>query len=255
MLKTKPVIVLVHGFVDFFRILKPFGHGYWRDIPQVIEKAFNVRVLTPELTSGLSPSYMAGELESYLGRSSLDTPVYFIADSMGGLTVRLLLAKDSLDCASRFRVQGVATIGTPHHGTAIADILFGPNCIDRSIIIRLLENLGIEGLAYMTREHVKSFNTTHARCPVKIFSYGGNINRLRFPQFLFTPLMLTSQILNHLEGDNDGLVSVNSAKWGIYVDTISADHAAQIGHFLSYEYFDYRNFYLQIVNKLLVETS
>ena len=30
-------------------------------------------------------------------------------------------------------------------------------------------------------------------------------------------------------GDNDGIVSVNSSKWGTYVRTLNADHLEQIG--------------------------
>lgn len=256
-IKPVPTIVFVHGFVDFFTIIKRFTHnlGYWRDIPQTIARVYKTNVLVPIMTSGASPIQMAEELKGclrHLLTATLGGPVYFIADSMGGLTVRFLLSKHGLDCASSFNVLGIATVGTPHHGTAIADILLGQDCHEK-ILVSAFEKLGFDGLSHMTTESLKKFNDTYTDCPVKIFSYGGSIrNSLR--QIVFPPLLVTSYILNSHEGENDGLVSVNSAKWGTYIETIKADHAAQIGHFLGPEYFDYKSFYLQVAKKLLETT-
>ena len=63
--------------------------------------------------------------------------------------------------------------------------------------------------------------------------------------------MLSEPILREQEGDNDGLVSVKSAKWGEYLGQLRADHAAQIGHFFGLpDYFDYRSFYRSLATKL-----
>ncbi|KAI8988891.1 Alpha/Beta hydrolase protein [Pilobolus umbonatus] len=55
---------------------------------------------------------------------------------------------------------------------------------------------------------------------IKYYSYGG---AAKFPAWS-SILGLPWKIVYDKEGDNDGIVSVNSAKWGTYVKTINADH-------------------------------
>ncbi len=85
---------------------------------------------------------------------------------------------------------------------------------------------------------------------VRYWSYGGragkgtdiSINPLLRPQ---------NTILFKREGENDGLVSVDSSRWGTYVETIDADHAQQIGIDLTPSgTFDSTEFYAGVVAML-----
>jgi len=62
------------------------------------------------------------------------------------------------------------------------------------------------------------------------------------------PLFITQQILTFYEGpENDGLVSVDSSKWGTYVETLELDHAAMINWSIHY---DARALYRRLINFL-----
>jgi len=55
---------------------------------------------------------------------------------------------------------------------------------------------------------------------VAYFSYGGAVPQIP----LWAPLGLPWEVIHAREGDNDGLVSTKSARWGHYVETVEADH-------------------------------
>lgn len=55
---------------------------------------------------------------------------------------------------------------------------------------------------------------------VKYYSYGAAAQLPAWSSLLGVPW----QMVQDKEGDNDGFVSVKSAKWGTYVKTINADH-------------------------------
>lgn len=55
---------------------------------------------------------------------------------------------------------------------------------------------------------------------VKYYSYGAAAQLPAWSSLLGLPWRMVQE----KEGDNDGFVSVNSAKWGTYVKTIHADH-------------------------------
>lgn len=55
---------------------------------------------------------------------------------------------------------------------------------------------------------------------VKYYSYGAAASIPAWSSLLNVPW----RMVNEKEGDNDGIVSVKSAKWGTYVKTIQADH-------------------------------
>jgi len=62
---------------------------------------------------------------------------------------------------------------------------------------------------------------------------------------------LPHQILKATEGDNDGFVSVESAKWGDHICTYGGDHYAQIGQLLGRSRgMNYLQFYQEIFSYL-----
>ena len=89
---------------------------------------------------------------------------------------------------------------------------------DPPSFFRFLQSLGIQTAAFeeLTTHNMKDFNEKVPDLPdVRYFSFGAS----------FTPtwgsVFRTSQsIIEKLEGENDGLVSVKSAMWGEYKGTI-----------------------------------
>ncbi|MCA9717803.1 MAG: hypothetical protein KC468_24235, partial [Myxococcales bacterium] len=58
--------------------------------------------------------------------------------------------------------------------------------------------------------------------------------------------------LRAAQGDNDGLVTVESAKWGDYRGEMIADHIDEVGHLLGVTDpdFDHKQFYLDRAREL-----
>jgi len=70
----------------------------------------------------------------------------------------------------------------------------------------------------------RKFNEENPDHPkVRYFSYGGDV-----PQSHLSPFLRRAwNVLTPVEGPNDGMVSVASARWGEYLGSIHADHFAQ----------------------------
>jgi triacylglycerol lipase len=176
-----------------------------------------------------------------------DEPVNLIAHSMGGLDARHLITH--LGMAGR--VRSLTTIATPHRGTASAD-WFCHHFRRRVPLLLTLEALGlnVDGFRDCQTGNCRTFNEQTPDAPgVRYFSYGAAVTPARV-----TPLLRRSwNILTLLEGPNDGLVSVRSARWGEYLGTLAVDHFAQTpdGLFVrDGENFDALGFYSRLIEDL-----
>lgn len=173
-----------------------------------------------------SPQNVAHE---HLGRP---VKVNLISHSMGGLDCRYLIWKNRTDNRKRnYEVASLTTISTPHHGSECADFLVntaGGNALSKKILPPSVYEL--------TTEKMKEFNEKVTDNPdVAYFSYGA-----RFTPKWFNLFNVTWHIMNKMRkvrggthdanndlrfSDNDGLVSVDSARWGEYLGTLDAvDH-------------------------------
>src|SRR5262252_6205372 len=116
-------IVLVHGILGFNQLTLGGARlaEYFRLIPEALRAAGHFVPEPPQLKSTCSVAERAQDLRSYLESDSDLTgrKVHLIAHSMGGLDSRFLIAK--LGLANR--VLSLTTIGTPHHGSPIADLV------------------------------------------------------------------------------------------------------------------------------------
>lgn len=145
---------------------------------------------------------------------------------MGGLDARFLTTclKDKT-----FKVKSVTTIATPHLGSPFASYLLY-DVIGRKrlpTLLSLVNRLGIPGggeaFECLTTERMKEFNEYVPDHPdTRYYSWGaafkpGLFNEFRFPH----------GIIWEREGHNDGLVSVESSKWGQYQGTLKATHIGQ----------------------------
>jgi triacylglycerol lipase len=155
--------------------------------------------------------------------------LHIIAHSMGGLDARHMLF-EGRDLRVHERVASLTTIGTPHLGTSFADwgVRRGAEAL------ALLEFLGIDsldGFQDLTTDACREFDAK-ARpfeewCGVEFQTYAGT-QELRL---VFAPLQVPWFVIHENEGANDGLVSLESARWRApyFKDRLDADHLNQVG--------------------------
>jgi triacylglycerol lipase len=205
-----------------------------------------VRALYPNVEPTGGVAERAEQLRDQIRRWT-DEPVNVIAHSMGGLDARFLISRLGL----AGRVRSLTTVATPHRGSGLAD-WFRVHFRQRVPLLLALEAFGINvnGFRDCQTDACRAFNgQTPDAEGVRYFSYGAAVTPPRI-----TPLLRRGwNILTPLEGDNDGLVSVRSARWGEYLGTLSVDHFAQTpdGLFVRPgENFDALGFYSRLVEDL-----
>jgi triacylglycerol lipase len=153
---------------------------------------------------------------------------------MGGLDARHMMFNDRHSVKIHQRIASLTTIATPHDGSYFAD--WGIDHLPFVIPIAQKLGLDLNALLDLRTDRCKKFNADEEviefekNCEKDVLfqSYTG---RQKF-QSIFDPLKLPFYIIEKKEGDNDGLVSVESAKWrnryfkGILENT---DHLNELG--------------------------
>ncbi|KAK5661686.1 hypothetical protein OQA88_9786 [Cercophora sp. LCS_1] len=139
---------------------------------------------------------------------------------MGGLDARYMVSRLQ---PSGVDVKSLVTVATPHHGSAVADYVIqelGPQNLSRLYgFWRQATGWEHDAFDQLTRRYMtEEFNPGTPDDPsVKYFSYGAMI---RGKPPLLSPFRGSFRLLDRLEGPNDGLVSVESSKWGTYKGTL-----------------------------------
>lgn len=120
-------------------------------------------------------------------------------------------------------VRALVTIATPHHGSAYADhllSLIGPARLPPLYHAwTAATGLGTGAFDQLTRTYMAArFNPATRDDPAtRYFSYGAALRR-KPP--LLSPFRGSHKVILREEGPNDGLVSVDSARWGSYKGTL-----------------------------------
>jgi len=217
----KHTIVLAHGLLGFdeLRLLGPLlpGIQYWRGIKQAL-LANNIRVITAAVGPTDSIERRGAALASYIAQHADGQSVNIIAHSMGGLDSRYMISRLK---PTNVDVRSLTTVATPHRGSAFADYVFdqiGNERIPR--VYRAMEKVGVPTGAYsqLTRKYMgEEFNpNTPDREGVRYFSYGAECRPRWWSSFRFP-----GAVISKVEGPNDGLVSVESSRWGEYKGTLA----------------------------------
>ncbi|TWU71176.1 hypothetical protein ED733_000537 [Metarhizium rileyi] len=220
-------IVLAHGLLGFSELhLPPLPRiQYWHGIREALT-AQGAAVITTTVPPSSSIAERAAKLADDIARAGVDASagVNVIAHSMGGLDARWMISQVLKQRAGTpaVKVASLTTISTPHHGSPFADyvlhassgILYLPR------LYRLLEHAGLStgAFAQLTTSYMEDeFNPAAQDDPdVRYFSYGA----VMAPPPLLSPFRIPKRIIDEAEGVNDGLVSVQSARWGAYQGTL-----------------------------------
>ncbi|KAJ7786122.1 Alpha/Beta hydrolase protein [Mycena metata] len=220
----KNPVVFCHGLLGFDSVtigpsIAPMQVTHWRGIKEVLE-ANGTEVLITRVPATSSPVDRAKVLEEKISEAYPGRSVHLIGHSMGGLDCRYLTTHLT---QRKFRVLSITTIAAPHRGSSFADHFLAtvgrtrmPSVLS---LLDLLPNGGGDGKAFecLTIESMRKFNAETPDDPtVRYFSWGATYD----PGLIDTWKWPHSVVLEH-EGENDGLVSVASSKWGKYCGTLT----------------------------------
>ncbi|KAF7339626.1 hypothetical protein MSAN_02177300 [Mycena sanguinolenta] len=219
----KNPVVFCHGLLGFDSVtigpaIAPMEVTHWRGIKEVLE-ANGTEVLITRVPATSSPVDRAKVLEEKISAVYPGRSVHLIGHSMGGLDCRYLTTHLKY---RKFRVLSITTIASPHRGSSFADHFLAtvgrarmPSVLS---LLEFLPNGGGDGKAFecLTIDSMRKFNEETPDDPtVRYFSWGATYE----PGLIDTWKWPHSVVLEH-EGENDGLVSVASAKWGTYLGTL-----------------------------------
>lgn len=214
---TKYPIVLVHG--AGFRDMNVGFINYWGRIPPLLESR-GAKLYYGGTDGWGNVEDCAASLKAVVEQVLKETgseKVNLIAHSKGGLEARYMIS--SLDMADK--VASLTTIGTPHHGSkVIHKILDLPDYLLRGAAVaangfsRLTGDRKPDfygGVHSFSEEYMKAFNERNPnREGVYYQSFAG---------VLWAPasdiiMIIPGYLIKTEDGPNDGLVTVESAKWG-----------------------------------------
>ena len=213
--KTKYPILLVHGmgFRDYKRI------SYWGRIPKMLESLgcqvfFGGQDSNADIeTNG---RHLASRIEQILKETGAEK-VNIIAHSKGGLDSRYAISK--LGMADK--VASLTTMLTPHHGSKTIDKLlkiprplFRFGCFFADVWFRVLGDRHPRTYAV-----IESFSTESAR---RFNAEVTDSDSVYYQSYAFVMKRATSDglmwfqylFVKRFDGENDGLLSPESVKWG-----------------------------------------
>ena len=236
-------VVLVHGLFGFDRIGVPGARfDYFRGIAKHLA-SLGCHAHAVKLPMASSVPTRAKELVAAIDALHHER-IDLIAHSLGGLDARYALAHLGL----AKRVRSLVTVGTPHRGSPIADLLHkGPLDWMR----RLSSTLGmpVEALEWLSTEPLAQFNRDTPDVPG--VRYGCVVGGIRGGTSIPVTLIPAHAYLQKVAGPNDGVVPVSSQFWGQTFAEIDADHFAQIGWTLGLRStFDAAGMYAFVVARL-----
>ena len=257
--RTKYPLLFVHGV--FFRDTNVVN--YWGRIPKELERN-GATIYYGNHSSALSIEDSGRELYERIKHIVTETgceKVNVIAHSKGGLDCRAAIAMGASPM-----VASLTTINTPHRGCLFADELLSriPESVQRKVeraYNAAAHRLGDPSPDFMaacrdlTADRCREFDASHP-VPDGVFCQSTG-SRVRSSRGGKLPLNLTYGLVRHFDGENDGLVSVDSFKWGrnyIFLEPIASrgiSHADMIDlNRENIEGFDVREFYVRIVSDL-----
>lgn len=248
---TKNPIVLIHGFMGF-------GDGmswlmrYFGEVPAMLRE-YGAVVFIADLSQANTVEARGKELYQQL-RSWGHQRYNLIGHSHGGLDARYVLEHYPEIVAS------VTTIGTPHRGSKVADILYDKMSRHRSVrliflnvadfvsqtisflagssheldIERSLEGLTTKGVAKFNKAH--SMGLGKAYCADgppeffgrKFYSWGSVVTD-EYPTVFMSPSLRLVRDYFWDNEEHDGLVEVCSMKFGTWLGLIDGHHLVPVG--------------------------
>lgn len=265
---TSLPIILAHGICPFHRLL-PFDSC--RDNRSDDRFHYFRKIRSTLISNGFTAFHAGVSWSSSVERRALDLRngimkitasfsrwpgVHIIAHSMGGLDARTMIYRYKMDK----HVVSLTTIGTPHLGTSYAD--WGLRNFSFFIDLAGVIGIDLRGLRDLSRDECARRNLALADYEKENGVVYRTVAGVQPLSRIFRHFRFSYQIIMKEEGENDGLVSLRSAKWKdeYFLGIMDADHLNQIGWWdanegrggISREDFErgIRDFYLRIAQGL-----
>lgn len=257
---TRYPLLLVHGV--FFRDFRFFN--YWGRVPYALKQNGAV-IYYGGQQSAASVASCGQELAERIRSIAEETgceKLNIIAHSKGGLDSRYAISA----CGAAPYIASLTTINTPHRGCIFADYLLNkiPQGIQKSVAKKYnaaLKKCGdsdpdfLSAVQDLTASACELRNKKLSDPPdVYYQSVGSKMNLASSGRF---PLNMAYPLVRHFDGANDGLVSMESARWGESFTALSTSEGRGISHGdmidLNRENipgFDIREFYVNLVANL-----
>ncbi|MCX6109622.1 MAG: triacylglycerol lipase [Proteobacteria bacterium] len=266
---TKYPVVLQHGFLGFDKIV---FFDYFYGVPDKL-RAEGYKVYTPKVAAINSIAVRAQELASQIDQLLQETgaaKVNIIGHSMGGLDARYLVS--TLGYGDR--VASISSISTPHQGTHLADTVLAALGMHNPLEEAMAAMMGVSGDATtVDNPKYRNFGSIDLRASMyslssgymnkhfnpenpdddRVFyqSWSGEVSfqDMVNPDWLSEFLHVTHDYLALSEGPSDGIVSVQSARYGHDNGTFKAHHLDEIGQLFGHQAynFSYQQFYSDMV--------
>ncbi|GEM08235.1 triacylglycerol lipase [Rhodotorula toruloides] len=225
-------LIFCHGLFGFDYIgpagLKPLRFSYWVGVEEALA-ANGVEVMIGRVPASASIEERAKVLCEMIGERFPGREVNLIGHSMGGLDGRFVISRLK---PTNFKIRSLTTISTPHRGSSFADYLL-EDVLGAERVPTLLNTMSVLGVpgggkAFddLTTTKMARFNEETPDDPsVRYFSFSAE-----FTPSWSNPFRIPWGVVYEREGPNDGLVSVQSARWGDHRATLhNVNHADLIG--------------------------
>jgi triacylglycerol lipase len=256
-------IVLAHG-MGGFGTLKGLNITYFNgikdDLAKMGESQVFVTLVSPYETSEVRAQQLAQQIDQILAQTG-KTKVNLIGHSQGGMDARVLASPNGLGYGDR--LASVTTVATPHHGSRVADIVLKILPSDGTTFGQLIDAITklMERAVYEVQTDAKLnaqinqlsehymetvFNVKYVDDPrITYYSYAGRTDGLNGqpdcatalypddPSKLDDAQLFIKPMADYLQAGlkkpNDGLVTVQSARWGTFMQCVPADHMSEVG--------------------------
>ncbi|HEX9062781.1 MAG TPA: alpha/beta fold hydrolase [Clostridia bacterium] len=259
--KTKYPIILIHG--SGFRDYKYLN--YWGRIPKALE-AEGADIYYGGQDSWGAIEHNANIIKNNILNAMLKTgseKVNLIAHSKGGLEARYMICELGMDQA----IASLTTISTPHHGSKTIDIFYNfPASLYKFVAFFVnfyFKILGDKKPDFYTASrqlstyHCEKFNENFPNSRSIHYQSYSSVMKNSFSDIFMT---IPHFVVKLIEGDNDGLVTPNSAKWGDFKGLISGKTKRGISHAdivdfrrMNFSKIDIRDVYIGIVEDLKIK--
>ena len=209
-------VVLVHGIIahDRASVIK-----FWGRIPDVLV-SHGIKVFFGNTDAWgdyeSNAVILKKTIEDILSQTGAQK-VNIIAHSKGGIDSRYLIWKHDFGG----KIASLTTICTPHHGSEIADLIYSKEIIHKKFAKKIISAFG--KLYGDTNPNMYNLNYQLTTLKMKEFNEKVIMDDRVFYQSMYTTMknafddivfFYTYLHVKKINGDNDGVVSEYSAKWG-----------------------------------------
>jgi triacylglycerol lipase len=230
--RTRYPIVLVHGIG-----WRDSGRDrYWGGIPERLRRS-GARVFLSGNDGFASIEDCAAQLERRIEEvlgSTGEPKVNLVAHSMGGLDARYYIS--SLGHGDL--VASLTTFNTPHRGSSVADFLLEELPLINRRVGGLIDRFSRGALGDASPDAYRAARQLRPEACALFNERNPDDGRVYYrsyasvigPRFPKPPFAVTGRLLAKREGENDGLVSVASARWGDFRGIVGAELGLSISH-------------------------